>query len=381
MAAQINYSRQLQTDMHGTNTRLGGNLSSATQIKKKVRILSIDGGGIRGIIPATIIWHLEQRLQARAGNPDARISDYFDFVAGTSTGGILACTYLMPDPQRPGRPKLSARESLAMYLEQGGCGTFSRSLYRKLTSMMGLLDEKYCSQALEKALKRCFGKTRLRDFLKPCLVTAYNITSRRAFFFTSLDARKDANQDFYAWQAARATASAPSFFSPALVTSGAGDTLPLVDGGVFANNPTLCAFTEAQKARFAQMPGFTGKPDHPTPSDMMIVSLGTGADKESYHYEKVKSKGIAGWVKPIIDILMSASTDTVDYQLQELFANQPRNCHGRYYRINPSLGSADAVMDNITPRNRWALHQAALDYIEANREKMEGIVEQLILNQ
>ena len=57
--------------------------------------------------------------------------------------------------------------------------------------MMGLLDEKYCSQALEKALKRCFGETQLQDFLKPCLATAYNITSRRAFFFTSLDARRD----------------------------------------------------------------------------------------------------------------------------------------------------------------------------------------------
>ncbi|MCO6489533.1 MAG: patatin-like phospholipase family protein, partial [Phaeodactylibacter sp.] len=201
-----------------------GNQTGSRQIKQKIRILSIDGGGIRGIIPATIVWYLEQRLQSRTGNPDARISDYFDLLAGTSTGGILVCTYLMPDPRRPGRPKLDARESLALYLDQGGCGIFSRSFYRKLTSMMGLLDEKYCSQALEKALKRFFGEARLRDFLKPCLVTAYNITSRRAFFFTSLDARQDPAQDFPAWEVARATASAPSFFSPALLRMQGGHT-------------------------------------------------------------------------------------------------------------------------------------------------------------
>ena len=364
-----------------SNFGLRGNPVPSSQIKKKVRILSIDGGGIRGIIPATIAWFLEQRLQERTGNPDARISDYFDFLAGTSTGGILVCTYLMPDPERPGRPKLNARESLAMYLEEGGWGIFSRSLYRKLTSMMGLLNEKYCSQALEKALKRCFGPTRLQDFLKPCLVTAYNITGRRAFFFTSLDAKKDPNQDFAAWQAARATASAPAFFSPALLQYGNGNTIPLVDGGVFANNPALCAFTEAQKACFSQLPDSANKPDHPTASDMVIVSLGTGANEAGYNYESIKSKGMASWIKPIIDILMSASTDTVDYQLQELFAHQPRNCDGRYYRINPSPGQAAPAMDEVSARNRWALHQAALDYIEANRELLEEIVDQLIRNQ
>lgn len=379
MTAPINaryVSQILPATLSANSNARPGNTEGA-QRNKKVRILSIDGGGMRGIIPATIVWHLEQRLQERTGNPDARISDYFDFLAGTSSGGILVCTYLMPDPQRPGRPKLTARESLAMYLDEGGCGIFSRSFYRKLTSMMGLLNEKYCSQALEKALKRCFGDSRLRDFLKPCLATAYNITSRRAFFFTSLDARQDPAQDFEAWEVARATASAPSFFSPARVHTADGRVLPLVDGGVFANNPALCAFTEAQKTCFSHLPGSAGKADHPRAEDMLIVSLGAGADKAGYAYEDVKSKGMAGWVRPIIDILMSASTETVDYQLREMFTCQPG---GRYYRINPPLGEAETAMDNICPKNRRALHQAALDHIRKNRETLEEIVDQLIRN-
>ncbi|MCO6490486.1 MAG: hypothetical protein J5I98_18875 [Phaeodactylibacter sp.] len=171
--------------------------------------------------------------------------------------------------------------------------------------------------------------------------------------------------------------------SKTILSSGVqgGAAIPLVDGGVFANNPTLCAFTEAQKASFSRLRGEGGNAAHPTTADMMIVSLGTGAGREGYAFDAVKSKGMAGWVKPIIDILMSASTETVDYQLRELFARQPCDDGGRYYRINPALGNADSAMDNIHPGNRWALHQAALDYIETHREMMEEIVDQLIGNQ
>uniref|UniRef100_UPI0040479B6C patatin-like phospholipase family protein n=1 Tax=Roseivirga sp. TaxID=1964215 RepID=UPI0040479B6C len=66
---------------------------------KKIKILSIDGGGIRGIIPGTILNYLETALQKESGNPNARLADYFDLIAGTSTGGILTCTYLTADDQ------------------------------------------------------------------------------------------------------------------------------------------------------------------------------------------------------------------------------------------------------------------------------------------
>jgi patatin-like phospholipase/acyl hydrolase len=65
--------------------------------QKMTRILSIDGGGIRGIIPGQILVILEEKLKAKTGNENARIADYFDLIAGTSTGGILTCAYLTPD--------------------------------------------------------------------------------------------------------------------------------------------------------------------------------------------------------------------------------------------------------------------------------------------
>jgi Patatin len=74
------------------------------------RILSLDGGGLRGIISAEVLKYVEQKLQDFTGNSDARIADYFDLIAGTSAGGILTALYLCPDPENPLRPRCSAQE-------------------------------------------------------------------------------------------------------------------------------------------------------------------------------------------------------------------------------------------------------------------------------
>ena len=91
-------------------------------MSKKITVLSIDGGGIRGIIPATILAYLEKefnrKMQAQSGSQKQyRIADMFDFVAGTSTGGILGCLYLTPDAQQ--NPKYSATEIIDFYDKDG----------------------------------------------------------------------------------------------------------------------------------------------------------------------------------------------------------------------------------------------------------------------
>jgi patatin-like phospholipase/acyl hydrolase len=75
------------------------------------KILAIDGGGIRGIIPGQVLIALEREVRRQSGNSEARLADYFDFFAGTSTGGILTCLYLCPDPDDPGRALFSAEEA------------------------------------------------------------------------------------------------------------------------------------------------------------------------------------------------------------------------------------------------------------------------------
>src|SRR6201986_2029900 len=139
---------------------------------KKIRILSIDGGGIRGILPGTILTYLEKLLQKKS-NSDLKIGDYFDFIAGTSTGGILSCIYLVPDEN--GKAKYSANDALELYLKNGKT-IFNRTLLQK---------------ALYKLLTKYFGDETLDRLIKPCLISSYEIADRRAVFFTSADAGED----------------------------------------------------------------------------------------------------------------------------------------------------------------------------------------------
>lgn len=83
---------------------------------KYTRILSIDGGGIRGIIPGEVGVAIEEKTETKkSGNPEAKIADYFDLIAGTSAGGILTCLYLFPDPNNPSRPLWSAEEAVNFF--------------------------------------------------------------------------------------------------------------------------------------------------------------------------------------------------------------------------------------------------------------------------
>lgn len=344
---------------------------------KKIRILSIDGGGIKGIIPATILMYMEQMIQEKTGREDARLCDYFDMIAGTSTGGILTCAYLTPslDPEKNGRP-MAAEEALNLYLKRGG-DIFDLPASRKIRTAFGIAEEKFSAKNLEKNLKEKFGQRRLSELLKPCLITSYDIENRSAFFFNQLNASKQESRDFDVWEVARATSAAPTYFEPALIDSEIDCDFPLVDGGLFANNPAMCAFVEAHKTAFSEVFEDENKPDYPACSDIMMVSIATGSVKKSYPYKKMKRKGAAGWVRPVIDIMMSASSETVDHQLQQLFNTCQDPEDPSYYRLNPDLCDADSAMDNVAPENLEALHQAGLQFITKNPRVLEEIVDKI----
>lgn len=312
----------------------------AKAIEKLTRILSIDGGGIRGIIPGQILVALEKKLQKRFNNPDARIADYFDLIAGTSTGGILACAHLCPDAK--GRPRFNAKEVVDLYLERGD-EIFNIPFFHKVKSGNGITDEKYPASELEAGLKDYFGDTRLSQLLKPCLITSYDIKNRRAHFFTQRDAIKDVSWDFLVKEVARATSAAPTYFECAKVKSlnNTSTTYPLIDGGVFANNPSLCAYAEVHNEF------------NVTAKNMAILSLGTGFSKKSYDYNEAKDWGVVGWVKPLIDIMMSGVSEVVDYQLKQIYhaVGAPK----QYVRINIAIPSDSADMDNASQKNLIAL--------------------------
>lgn len=307
-----------------------------------MRILSIDGGGIRGILPGMLLVALEKKLQERAKKPTARIADYFDLVAGTSTGAILCSAYVCPDAT--GNPKFSAQEAVNFYLQDGD-EIFDVGIWKNITSLGGVSDEKYSATELERVLKTAFGDTKLSELLKPTCFVAYDVSSRLPVIFKqhSAVAKK---RDFLVRDVLRGTSAAPTYFEAARIYS--LPPLPqkyvLVDGGVVANDPALCAYSEAIK--FSNVAGI---------KDMIIVSLGTGKKLQGYSYSEVKDWGPFGWAKPAIDIALEGGPQMTAYYLQQI-ASTVKNA--KYYRLQPELYGADPTLDNASRENLEQLHNA-----------------------
>jgi len=281
-----------------------------------MKVLAIDGGGIRGLIPALVMAEIERRT-------GRRIADLVDMIAGTSTGGILACALGKPDP-------LPAAEVASLYLEEGP-RIFDRSLLKQITSLGGYLDERYSDTGLVRALERYLGETPMSAATVPLLLTAYDTEARAIHLLRSEGEHSGATMV----QAAHATSAAPTYFEPVRL-----DGATLIDGGVFAINPSLCAFAEVG-----------GSLD-------LLLSLGTGEHTRRLPYDKVKDWGQLEWARPLIDVVFDGGQDAVDLQLQALLSD-------RYVRLQTQLDRASDDLDDASERNLALLRQEAETLIAA----------------
>lgn len=327
------------------------------------KILSIDGGGIRGLIPGHILVALEKKLQEKSNDPQARIANYFDFFAGTSTGGILTCLLLCPDEHDPKKPKFSAEEAVDLYKKYGS-KIFKVSFLSRLLNYKSMFSEKYPANHLEEVLLSYFRDKRLSELLKPCLITSYDIQARKTHFFASHDyPRKGDGGDFYLKDVCRATSAAPTYFEAALIKSISGVSYPMIDGGIFANNPSLCAYSEVRNSKGG-----------PSARDMLLLSLGTGSENKSYTYHKARNWGALGWIKPSIDIMMSGAAETTNYHLVKMF--QVSGSEANYYRIQPEhLRNAVPEMDNVSQQNMQALIELGIKTAHDYSDDLDAIVE------
>ena len=294
-------------------------------------ILSIDGGGIRGAIPAHILAWLEERI--------GPCSKAFDLIVGTSTGGILACGLAHTTDGKT--PTYSAKDLLGLYVDHGA-EIFHREWYQELV----LLKVKYGAAGIEGVLKKYYGDVKLSAALTSILVTAFDQVKWEPRFFKSRKAKTDPAEDAPLWYAARATSAAPTYFP---------NLDGLLDGGVLgATNPSMLALTEARIA----WPG----------EDVFLLSIGTGHKDGSVEAKKSAEWGELAYLSSLIDILLDGPERTVEKNVLELLPTD------NYFRIQGTLIGTDVpdhAMDNASPANLQALirfadqmiaeHQAALD--------------------
>lgn len=207
-------------------------MANSLDEKYSYRILSLDGGGIRGVFPAAFLARLEESIEGPIGR-------YFDLIAGTSTGGIIAIGLGLG---------LSARDILKLYEEQGptifdqqhgGLTSWARQRMRDLVHVVA---PKYSSEPLRRALHSVLGDRKLGHSRTRLIIPAWHPVSERVYIYkTAHHPRLETDYKVAAIDAAMATAAAPTFFKPHLAES----AVELVDGGVWANNPIDIAAVEA----------------------------------------------------------------------------------------------------------------------------------------
>lgn len=301
---------------------------------KARRILSLDGGGIRGLVTCRWLAGAEDALLA-AGKPGLMKS--FDLYAGSSTGAIVASGLAIG---------LSPDTIAAMYRDNRHAifpGMASR-LWSRATRLFsaGPSAPQYDGKGLEKVLKKAFGDTRLGQVKVPLLVTGYDTISRTPVIFKSF---KPEHQDLPLWEVCRASAAAPTYF-PAHGMKVQGKQCALIDGGVVANNPTACAIAEAlRKDTRAGVP-----------QDLVVLSIGTGARTRSIDLASAREWGALEWAVPIIDVLFDGNADSVDYIARHLVGDS-------YFRMQAELAIGMDDMDDVSETNVAALEAVARDYL------------------
>lgn len=331
-------------------------------MENTIKVLSIDGGGIRGLIPAMVLAEIEQRT----GKP---VSELFDLIAGTSTGGILALGLAKPAVGCR-EPQYKAGELADLY-EKEGARIFSRSVWHRTRAVGNALEEKYPSEGVEAVLDEYFGDARLQDALTGVLVTAYEIERRIPWFFRSERAKSRIDYDFPMKQAARATSAAPTYFEPVKIDAEhSSDYYALIDGGVFANNPAMCAYVEARRWIEAK------DSSYPPGTDVLLVSLGTGELTRRLPYEEAKGWGLLGWAQPLLGVVFDGVSDTVDHQLGELL--QPKEGKRRYWRFQRRLDEGNDDLDDASRTNVRVLKLLAESIVRDNSGELDNLCARLV---
>jgi patatin-like phospholipase/acyl hydrolase len=322
------------------------------------KILSLDGGGIRGVITLRYLIEIEHRTGKKIG-------ELFDLICGTSTGGIIALALSLPDPKNPRKPLYSAAQVLELY-KQEGPNIFPRSGWHKLQLLNYLKDEKYNSSGIEGSLLKIFGEHKISQSATDVMLTSYDIELRRPFFFKFFHHVQSAGLvDAKMWEAARASSAAPTYFEPyklALPNDNqwGKDYLALIDGGVFANNPAMCAYTEAVKKYESK--------------NIMMVSVGSGDYRKPYHYDVMKDLRVFLWARPIVDIMMYGGVEATHYQMRQILQEGHT-----YFRFQTQLSSRrPEKVDDASGRHISFLEETADKATVNERYILDTLAQRLI---
>lgn len=302
--------------------------------KEPYVILSIDGGGIRGVIPARILSHFEEEY-------GVSISELVDCFAGSSTGGMITLGLTLPNPINPHKARYSAKWIEGIYATKGDL-IFQNSWWHWFCALGGMIGPEYESDAFGKLLQEIVGQTKLDQLIKDVLITSFDVTTHQPFLFEHFNSYT--LHDAPLIDIALSTTAAPTYFPSHLLNEH-----NLVDGGILANCPAGWAYLELLNKEVLNS------------KDVYIFSLGSGelietADMDT-HPNLITS------VKEVINSLFDATEDG----MEELLNLAMKNNKIHFIRWQPILATVDqSKLDNISKENIASLQDLASAYFQTH---------------
>ncbi|WP_017307019.1 patatin-like phospholipase family protein [Spirulina subsalsa] len=286
------------------------------------RILSLDGGGIRGVLSAQLLVQVEKVVQREKGQ---KLHEYFDLITGTSSGSIVATGIAVGKTARQ-VVDLFRNDGKRIFPYSGAMGYLSPQRF-SLIWEYGISAPKFSHSGFTAVLQEAFEeKTLSQQGEQPkLLVTSYDTITRQPIVFKSWR-ENEWYSDVPLWTACLCSSSAPTLF-PAYYLDYGGRVCSAIDGGVGATNPITCAIAEA--LRF-------GVPI----ADLRILSVGAGRASKGFSYTETRSWGVLQWAGHMLDLLLNAPLDVNEYVARQIIASIP-DSHPHYLRLQPLLSTSE----------------------------------------
>lgn len=321
------------------------------EVKKKFKILSIDGGGLRGLIPLQVIRQIEEIT----GEP---IHKSFDLIAGTSTGGLLACALTLQDYDsiEVDKRKYNLEEIEAIYKTRGS-DIFPKHnlLIESLNNVYKWFRPQFKVKHLDSVLIEYFKDNRITSCLRPIFITSYNIHRNKPIFFTTREASLFPDKNSKLVEVCRATSAAPTYFESHNFNYDS-ENIICVDGGVVMNNPSIGALIEVlgnSDYKHYQINGKRLKLE-----DISILSLGTGRSNKMLQSSNSKKWGRLKWIKPIIDISTGGPVKIAHQQIATIFKSS--GLESNYLRIDIDIDEKYSEMSDSSENTiNYILNEAS----------------------
>ncbi|KAL9303583.1 hypothetical protein ACSQ67_020846 [Phaseolus vulgaris] len=309
-----------------------------------ITILTIDGGGIKGIIPATVLDYLDKALKVK--DPNAELVHYFDVIGGNGTGGLITAMLATSGPHHPNLPAFTPAEIVEFY-KQNGPQIFNESRPGH--------GPRFDGEPLHNITRELLRDTRLSQTLTNVVIPAFDIKTRKPVIFSNYKLKNVPYFNALMSDICISTSAAPIFLPPYYFEND-GVEFNMISGGTASGNPTEAAVSEVLR--------------HNEYPKILVLSLGTGITKieQIFDAQTAATWFPWDWISPLLGVLPRLSSLITEYYLASLFSDIQPGTYLRIqeYNLNPDFNN----MVNVTKENMDGLEEIGKHLLQEKPVKL-----------